>query len=117
MPVSEITENAPSEDSASVRARVEKAREAQLERMKDTGESCNANLQGEHIQKYCALSADARRLLEIAVDKKGISMRGYNRITKVSRTIADLAGEERILPQHVAEAIQYRSLDSKYWGE
>ena len=117
VPVSEITENAPAEDSASVRVRVEAARQRQLDRMRETGETCNANLAGEHIQRYCALSPDAKRLLEIAVDKKGISMRGYNRITKVARTIADLAGEEKILPQHVAEAIQYRSLDSKYWGE
>ena len=117
MPVSEITDSSVAEDSASVRARVEKARLVQRERMKETGESCNAHLQGENIRRYCALEGEAKRLLEMAVEKQGISMRGYNRITKVARTIADLAGEEKILPLHVAEAIQYRSLDSKYWGE
>ncbi len=117
VPVSEITDSAVAEDSAAVRARVEKARVIQRERMKETGESCNAHLQGENIRRYCTLEGSAKRLLELAVEKQGISMRGYNRITKVARTIADLAGEEKILPAHVAEAIQYRSLDSKYWGE
>ncbi len=117
VPVSEINDASPSEDSATVRARVERARRIQLARMKETGESCNAHLQGEGIKRYCALDGDARRLLEAAVEKKGISMRGYNRIIKVARTIADLEGEGKILPGHIAEAIQYRSLESKYWGK
>ena len=117
VPVSEINDGSVSEDSAAVRLRVEKARRVQLERMKETGETCNAHLQGEGIKRYCAMDGDARRLLEVAVEKKGISMRGYNRIIKVARTIADLEGEEHIGSGHVAEAIQYRSLESKYWGK
>ena len=78
--------------------------------------SCNAHLQGDLLKKYCALDEKASRLMEMAVEKYGMSMRGYNRVLKVARTIADLAGEEKILPQHVAEAIQYRTLDQKYWG-
>ena len=117
VPVSESNDASVSEDSAAVRSRVEKARRVQLERMKETGETCNARLQGEGIKRYCALDGDAKRLMEMAVEKKGISMRGYNRIVKVARTIADLEGEENILSGHVAEAIQYRSLESKYWGK
>ncbi len=116
VPVSEIAESGDAEDSAAVRARVERARHIQLERMKETGETCNANLAGENIRRYCALDEKAERLLERAVEKTGMSMRGYNRLRKVARTIADLAGEEKVLPEHVAEAVQYRSLDSKYWG-
>ena len=85
--------------------------------MKKTGESCSAHLQGENIRRYCAMEGGAKKLLELAVEKQGISMRGRSRITKAARTIADLSGEEKILPAHVAEAIRYRSLDSKYWGE
>ncbi len=117
VPVSEINDSTVPEDSATVRARVERARQRQLARMKETGEACNAHLQGENLKRYCALSPEARRILEVAVEKKGISMRGYNRIIKVARTIADLEEAEEILPVHVAEAIQYRSLESKYWGK
>ncbi|MBE5776480.1 MAG: ATP-binding protein [Clostridiales bacterium] len=116
VPVSEINQAGEAESSESVRARVENARRIQQMRLKGTDMSCNAHLQGDLLKKYCAPDEKAVRLLEMAVEKYGMSMRGYNRVLKVSRTIADLAGEEKILPQHVAEAIQYRTLDQKYWG-
>ena len=116
VPLSEIHNAAPSEDSATVRARVDKARRVQQERLHGTGASCNARLQGEALRKYCQLDETAKKLMEMAVEKYGMSMRGYNRVLKVARTIADLAGEDCIRPQHVAEAIQYRTLDQKYWG-
>lgn len=116
VPVSEINASGESESSADVRRRVEKARRVQQERLRGTDMSCNAHLQGEALKRFCALDEKAQKLMELAVEKYGMSMRGYNRVLKVSRTIADLAGEEKILPQHVAEAIQYRTLDQKYWG-
>ncbi|MBR6524871.1 MAG: YifB family Mg chelatase-like AAA ATPase [Clostridia bacterium] len=116
VPVSEINASGEAESSRAVRQRVEKARKIQQQRLKGTEMSCNAHLQGDLLKEYCTLDEKASRLMEMAVEKYGMSMRGYNRILKVSRTIADLAGEDQILPQHVAEAIQYRTLDQKYWG-
>ena len=116
VPVSEINQGGEAESSRDVRARVEKARRIQQERLKGTGMTCNAHLQGDLLKKYCVPDAGGARLMEMAVEKYGMSMRGYNRVLKVARTIADLAGEEHISAQHVAEAIQYRTLDQKYWG-
>ena len=117
VPVSEITGDGEAEDSASVRARVEKARKIQQERLQGMGESCNARLEGDALHRFCPLDAGGKALLEKAVEKMGLSMRGYTRVIKVARTIADLAGEENIRMEHVAEAIQYRTLDRKYWGK
>lgn len=114
--VSEINTHQESESSASVRARVEKARKVQQNRLKGTDMSCNAHLQGDALRACCHLDAQASKLLDMAVERYGMSMRGYNRVLKVARTIADLEEEKSILPQHVAEAIQYRTLDQKYWG-
>lgn len=115
VPVKEINESRPAESSAAVRQRVCKARKIQQERYQQDGVYCNAALTGALLKRYCALPQDAAALLHMAVDRMGMSMRAYSRVLKVARTIADLAGEESIRAEHVAEAIQYRELDGKYW--
>ena len=104
------------ESSAVIRERVVKARERAIERMKEDRIYCNAQLDAAAIRKYCPVDDKASALLKAAYDKLGLSARGYDRILRVARTIADLDGSDVILPQHMAEAIQLRSLDRKYWG-
>lgn len=116
VPVSEISSAAPSESSESVAKRVQSARIIQQERYKNEGFFCNAQLTNPAIQKYCTMSNDATRLLNSAMESLHLSMRAYNRILKVSRTIADLQGDDLISTPHVAEAVQYRELDQKYWS-
>lgn len=111
--------NSPSADeetSAVIRERIKKARDIQSERYKKIGILTNSQLSGRHIAKYCAVGQEAQLLLRMAFDTMGLSARAYNKILKVSRTIADLDGADIIETQHVAEAIQYRNLDRKYWG-
>ena len=105
------------ESSESVRARVVDARRKAVNRFKSNGDDIfsNAQMEASHIRKYCALSDSASSLLKNAFDKMGLSGRGYDRILRVSRTIADLDGSSGIEAKHVAEAIQLRSLDRKYW--
>ena len=115
VPVSEINDSEPSESSAAVAERVSRARRLQLDRYAGTGKYCNAQLTNTDVSLYCTPSADAVRLLNAAVETLHLSMRAYQRILKVARTIADLACEDTINSVHVAEAIQYRELDQKYW--
>lgn len=109
-----LTENTLPEDSQAMRSRIEKARSIQNERYNSHGIQVNAQLRPRDIKKYCRLSDDAQHLLRTAFRSLGLSARGYDRILKVARTIADLDGSERIGAAHVAEAIQYRSLERKY---
>lgn len=99
------------ERSADVLARVVTARDRQTRRLGRSTAHCNARMRPSEIRRHCALDSGASRLLEAAIDKLGLSARAHDRVLKVGRTIADLAGEDRIQAAHVAEAIQYRQLD------
>ena len=105
------------EPSAEIRKRVNKAREIQRERFKGTSVSCNAKMSPKMTKEYCLLSEEASGLLKMSFDKLGLSARAYDKILRIARTIADLEESENIELAHVAEAIQYRSLDRKYWGD
>ncbi|MEG0796519.1 MAG: YifB family Mg chelatase-like AAA ATPase [Odoribacter sp.] len=106
-----------SESSSIVRERVIAARIIQTERFKAfPGIHCNAQMNPALLKKFCPLDSQCISLLKMAMQKFGLSARAYDRIIKLSRTIADLAGSNNILPQHIGEAIQYRSLDRESWG-
>lgn len=99
------------ESSEEVKKRVDKARQIQLERFKGEKIYCNAKMNSRLIKKYCSIDDDSEKLIETAFEKFHMSARGYNRILKVARTIADLAGSENIELAHVAEAIAYRTIE------
>jgi magnesium chelatase family protein len=108
----ELTSRKPGEPSALVRERVLQAREVQRNRLKDIpGKFSNADMEATEINKFCRLNPEGEALLRRAMESLGLSARAYDRILKVSRTIADMSGAESIAPQHLSEAIQYRSLD------
>ena len=111
----ELSSSIPAESSAEIRKRVNKARRVQLERFKGLDISANARIPTGKLHEFCALDDKADALLKKAFEKLGLSSRAYSKILKVSRTIADLEGSETIKQSHVAEAVQYRSLDRKYW--
>lgn len=105
------------ERSAQIRERVLTARDRQLQRFRNQSQKyTNASMQGRMIQQHCALSESGMKLLQSAMERLNLSARAYDRIRKVARTIADLAGCEKIEAEHVAEAIQYRSLDRENWN-
>ncbi|MFA5200491.1 MAG: YifB family Mg chelatase-like AAA ATPase [Candidatus Omnitrophota bacterium] len=99
------------ESSLAIRQRVEKARLIQRERLQESGLFYNAQMQGRLIKKYCLLNQGARNLIRLAISELNLSARAYDKILKIARTIADLKQEEIISEEHVAEAVQYRSLD------
>ena len=103
------------ETSAEIRARVNRARKMQHERYKGTEVTCNARLTPALLKKYCAMDEKASGYLQLAFDKLGMSARSYDRILKIARTVADLDNSAIIEAPHIAEAIQYRSLDRKFW--
>ena len=111
----ELTARKPGESSAAIRERVNAARAVQRARYAGTGIGSNARIPAGKLRTYCPLSGEAQGLLRAAFERLGLSARGYDRVLKVARTIADLDGGGDILPAHVAEAVQYRSLDRKYW--
>ncbi len=114
----ELRGGAAAEGSAQIRTRVMAARERQRERFRKHGEKIYANAQmtTRQIRAYCELGADAERLLERAMQQQGLTARAHDRILKVARTIADLEGVETLTVAHLAEAIQYRTLDRSYWN-
>ena len=111
----ELRFSPPSEDSATIKARVEKARAVQRERYKGSGVHTNAQMTNAQMKIYCALSPECERILEAAFKKLNMTARASGRVLKVARTIADLEGSEDIKVSHITEAVQYRSLDRKYW--
>lgn len=112
----DLTAKAQEESSEEIRKRVNKAREIQTERYKGTKITCNANLDSSMFESVCVIDERANKLLKSAFDNLGLTARAYDRILKVARTIADLDDSEIIKSHHITEAIQYRSLDRKYWG-
>ena len=111
-----LESNSLSESSEVIRERVNKARSLQLDRYKDYNIFSNSELTPKLINKYCKLSSESKKVLRNAFDNLGLSARAYNRILKVARTIADLDNSINIKTCHLAEAIQYRTLDRKYWS-
>jgi len=124
----ELSSNIPAESSAQIKARVEKTREIQRERFsakilggsaticggKNEGILCNALMSHKQVRKFCTLGKDESELLKMAMSELNFSARAYDKILKVSRTIADLAGSEDIKTEHLSEAIQYRALDRQW---
>jgi magnesium chelatase family protein len=111
VPYQELRGNTASETSAEIRTRIERTRAVQQARG-----YYNARMPVRMIRKQCALDDSGERTLEMAVRRMGLSARAHDRILKVARTIADLAGSETVAAKHVAEAVQYRSLDRNYWN-
>jgi magnesium chelatase family protein len=109
----ELASKDAGEPSSAIRSRVNQARLIQLHRFDKSKLHANAQMGTREIKRYCAVKEDAERLLETAINKLGLSARAYSRVLKVGRTIADLAGAENIEASHIAEAIQYRSLDRR----
>ena len=116
LPLETLMRDADAETSATVRARVEAARERQRVRFAEDGVACNAHMRPRLLKRYCRLSESAEQLLRRASTEWRWSGRAYHKILKLARTIADLAGVERIADAHVAEAVQYRSLDRQAWS-
>jgi magnesium chelatase family protein len=114
---SELSALRPQEASATIREKVIRARNIQEERYKDTpGTYCNAQMSSKMLKEICVISTPGQNLLKTAMERLNLSARAYDRILKVSRTIADLAGTADIKVEHLAEAIQYRSLDREGWA-
>lgn len=110
-----ISSNSHEESSATIRERVQAARKVQLERFGDTGINCNARITPDKLQQFCPMDNDAKTMMKNVFDKMGLSARAYDRILKVARTIADIDRCEVIHKSHISQAVQYRSLDRKYW--
>lgn len=111
----QLSSKNPSESSASIRERVNAARAIQLERFRGTSVISNARIPAGMLRKVCAMTDDASSMLHGVFDRMGLSARAYDRLLKVARTIADLDSAEIIDTRHLSEAVQYRSLDRKYW--
>jgi magnesium chelatase family protein len=114
---SELSSARTQETSSAIRQRVIRARESQAERYKQhPGIYCNAQMTSKMLKEICIINTVGQNLLRTAMERLNLSARAYDRILKVSRTIADLSESEDIKPEHLAEAIQYRSLDREGWA-
>jgi magnesium chelatase family protein len=112
----DLASNLTGEPSGGIRERVQKARHIQQQRFAKTNIYCNANMESRHLREFCKVQEDAQELLRVAITQLGLSARAYDRILKVSRTIADLAETSAIEAEHVSEAVQYRGLDRNFWN-
>ena len=116
VPISELSNNKRAESSAEIRKRVIDAREIQRRRFETLNIHCNAMMNSSMLRRFAPLDKQCTELLERAMSQLNLSARAYDRIIKVARTIADLDGKANIEPQHISEAINYRSLDRENWG-
>ncbi len=114
--INELSSYKKGEDSKTIRERVIEARQIQSERFKNGEVYCNAQMSTKQTREMCALDANSQNLLNVAMNKLGLSARAYERILRVARTIADLAKSPNIQTEHIAEAIQFRSLDRDSWA-
>ena len=112
----QLSDTVKAEPSAAIRARVAKTRAVQERRLEGTGISCNAHMSSAQTRQFCRLTDDASFLLKKAFEQLGLSARAYDKVLRVARTIADMEEKEEIEQEHIAEAVQYRSLDRKFWS-
>jgi len=115
VPFRELSDKTTGTNSAQMREDVLRAREAQRRRFKHTPLKLNGRMTPSEIRRYCRLEADAESLLKQAMEQMGLSARAHDKILRISRTIADLDGQEQIGVPHLSEAINYRALDRSYW--
>jgi magnesium chelatase family protein len=113
VPFKDLSSNQPGESSARIFTRIKAARQVQAERFQKMKIYTNANMSSRHIRKFCEIDTESNQLLERAMEKFALSARAHSRILKISRTIADLEGSAAIRAPHIAEAIQYRTLDRR----
>ncbi len=111
----ELVQDEKPEESAAIRDRILAARRIQNKRLEAFGIYCNAQMTPRTLRRFCRLDGESQKQMENAITRIGLSARAYDRILRVSRTIADLEGSEKIQARHVSEAIQYRTLDRVYW--
>jgi len=116
LPSSDLLANTKAETSKEIKERIIRACLRQQQRLSQTQIVANSHMNHRQIKEFCALDDEGKKLLKMAIDELGFSARAYDKVLKVARTIADLAGEENIVSAHIAEAIQYRSLDRSWWG-
>jgi magnesium chelatase family protein len=112
----ELLSEKEEESSLQIKERVNRARKIQKDRFQKEGIFFNSQMNQRQIKKYCSLTQEAKDLLKMAIEELGLSARAYDKILKVSRTIADLYGKEIINSEEISEAIQYRSLDRELWS-